>query len=80
MQEGERNTKFFHHTVVKNRQRAKLWRLKTENGKYVETREDMETELVQYFGTIMKEDRLDITEDIRKITRHIPRKVLTNQN
>ena len=52
-------------------------RLKTENGLYVETREDMETELVKYFLTIMKEYHLDRTKEIRKITRHIPRHVST---
>ena len=55
-------------------------RLKTKNGKYIETREDMETELVQYFGTIVKEDRLDITKEIRKVTKHITRQVSANQN
>ena len=40
----------------------------------------METKIVQYFGNIMKEYRLDRTEEIRKITRHITRHVSTNQN
>ena len=73
LQERERNTKFFHHIMVQNRQRAKLMRLKKDNGRYVETREDMETEIVQYFRTIMKDDRLDGYEDIKMITLHMPR-------
>ena len=46
LQEGERNIKLFHHTVVHNHQREKLMKLKKDNGKYDETREDMEKELV----------------------------------
>ena len=37
-------------------------------------------QLVQYFGTIMKEYRLDRSKDIREINRHIPMKVTANQN
>ena len=50
--------------MVQNHQREKLMKLKKDNGQYVEKREDMETELVQNFGTIMKEDRLDRSEYI----------------
>ena len=40
----------------------------------------METKIVQYFGNIMKEYRLERTEDIGNIIRHIPIHVSTNQN
>ena len=46
--------------------------LKTEIRQYAETREEMEEELINYFGTIMKEDRVDRSEHISKITKHIP--------
>ena len=59
--------------MIQNLQKAKLTRLKKYNGKYVEKREDVEEELVQYFETIMKEDCPDRLEDIKKNTRHILR-------
>ena len=66
--------------MVQNGQRGKLSRLKYENGKYFEIKEDLETELIRYYGTIMEEDHRDMTEDIRNITRHISRQVLSHQN
>ena len=43
---GGMDTKLFHGLVIQNQQREKLMRIKKENGKYVDTREDMEIELV----------------------------------
>ena len=40
----------------------------------------MEEELINYFGTIMKEDRVDRSEHISKITKHIPSLVTLGQN
>ena len=69
---GKCNTKFFHQSVVQTRQRSRLSCLKKETGQYVETRKEMEEELINYFGTIMKEDRVDRSEHISKITQHMP--------
>ena len=46
--------------------------LKKESGHYVEPREEMEDELINYFETIMKEDMRDKYEHTEKITMHIP--------
>ena len=58
--------------MVQKRQKAKLVRLKNEMGNYVETREDMEEESINYFGTIMKEYWRDRSEHIEKGMRNIP--------
>lgn len=42
-----------------------------EVGQYVETREDMETELTQFFGDIMKEYQGNRSEHITRITQLI---------
>ena len=38
----------------------------------METREEMEYELIHFLGDIMKEDRMDISEHISKIIQNIP--------
>ena len=40
----------------------------------------MEEELVIYFGSIVKQDRVDRYEDITKITRHIPSLLTPRKN
>ena len=50
-------------------------RLKKEMGQYVETREEMEEEMVDYFEKVMREDKKDRSEHIEKITRIIPNMV-----
>ena len=42
LQEGERNTKFFHNTVIQNRQRLKIHKLRKTDGGQVETRGEIE--------------------------------------
>ena len=69
-----------HHSVIQNHQRDKLMQIKKYNGKYVETKEEMEEKLIQYFGTIMEEDRPDRMDDIKTITRYISRQVTNEKN
>ena len=80
MQEGERNTKFFHNSVVQNRNSSRIQILKTRDGNRVETRREIEAELTQHFSEILREDGGDRGQDIEQITSLIPRLVTGENN
>ena len=56
LQEGERNTKFFHNSVLQNRNTSKIHKLKRADGSQVDTRREIEEELAQHFISILVED------------------------
>ena len=80
VQEGERNTNFFHNSVVHNRNSSRIQRLKTRDGNRVEKRWDIEAELTQHFSEILREDGGDRGQDIEQITSLIPRLVTGENN
>ena len=80
MQEGERNTKFFHNSVIQNKNSSRIQRLKTRDGNRVEMRRDIEAELTQHFSEILREDGRDRSRDIEQITSLIPRLVTGENN
>jgi len=80
LQEGEKNTKFFHNSVIQNRHRAKILKIKDREGHTVETRGEVEEVLVSHFSKVLKEDGTDRGNDIAQITRLIPRVVSREHN
>ena len=46
----------------------------------METREEMEEELVNYFETIITKDRRNRSKHIEKISRHVPNLITQSQN
>ena len=80
LQEGERNTKFFHKSMIQNRNSSRIQRLKTRAGNIVETRREIEAELTQHFSEILREDGGDRSRDIEQITRLVPRLVTREKN
>ena len=79
LQEGEKNTNFFHNSVIHYGHRSKIHKLNKSDGNQVESRGEIKEELVHYFEEIMVEDRGDRRHDITKITILIP-KVVTREN
>ena len=80
LQEGERNTKFFHNSVIQNRNSTRIQKLKTRNGNRVDTRREIETELTQYFSEILREEVGNRSREIEKITSLIPSLVTVENN
>ena len=80
LQEGEKNTKFFHNSMVHNRLGAKIHKIKQADRTQVETREEVEEELSSYFKGIMTEDNYSREQDIAHITALIPRVVSREDN
>ncbi|CAL8098739.1 unnamed protein product [Prunus armeniaca] len=64
LQEGDRNTKFFHMTIVIRRRRNKIERLKNEEGFWVEDAAQMKGLAVNYFSNLFSQSNFlptDIT-------------------
>ena len=59
LQEGENNTKFLHNWFLHNRHRSKIHKLRKADGNQVESRGEIEEELVHHFEEIMTKDRGD---------------------
>ena len=55
LQEGERNTSFFHKAAIQHRQGNHMDRLKREDGSIAETQEELETTLNSYFPKLLQE-------------------------
>jgi hypothetical protein len=80
LKEGERNTKFFHRTVVQRRHSNKITHLITDEGETLHSHVDLETNLINYFQNLLTEPIPDRQAAINKITRHIPSLVTQEQN
>ena len=72
LKEGERNTTLFHCPVLQNRMQNKIYSLKTLGGERVESREEIEATLNNFFTEIMSDPRPERSADIDQITRFIP--------
>jgi hypothetical protein len=77
---GERNTKFFHRTVIQRRHANKITHLISEEGETLHSHTDLETNLVDYFQNLLTEPIQDRQAAISKITRHVPSLVTQEQN
>ena len=53
IQEGERDTSFFHKATIQHRQGNRMDRLKKEDGSIAETQEDLEITLNSYFANLL---------------------------
>ena len=80
MQDGEKNTKFFHNSVIQNRNNSRIQKLKKMDGSRVETHGEIEEELTHYLAEILNEDIHDRERDIAQITRLIPPSVTRENN
>ena len=71
IQEGEKKTNFFHHSVIQNRFQNKIYSIKNDSGEKVELREDIEAILNSLFSNILSDPRRDRLEYIEAITSRI---------
>jgi hypothetical protein len=80
LQEGERNSKFFHNSMIQRRHQNIIISLKDQQGNKLSNHQDIQSELLQYYITLMQEPQLNRKEAIRKITQHIPKMINENHN
>eukprot|EP00253_Pinus_taeda_P027885 PITA_27885 len=80
LREGERNTKFFHQAMVKNRQRNMILSIKDKNGNRVVEQAEIEQVLMDHHKEILSEPQDDRMHAIQEICAAIPRLVTEDQN
>jgi hypothetical protein len=80
LKEGERNTKFFHRTVMHRRHVNRITHLEDGQGNIVREHSKIEAELINFYRDLLTETQEDRTEAIQRITRHIPTLVTPEQN
>eukprot|EP00253_Pinus_taeda_P035256 PITA_35256 len=80
LREGERNTKFFHHAMIKHRQRNRILSIKDKNGNRVVEQAEIEQVLIDHHKGILSEPQADRMRAIQEICSAIPRLVTEDQN
>jgi hypothetical protein len=80
LQEGDRNTKFFHRSIIQRRQHNHITTIKPTQGNLVTKHEEIEQELVSYFSNLLTKTQHDFGKAISKITHHTPKLVSLEQN
>ena len=80
LQEGERNTKLFHNSVIQDQYSSRIVKLKTMEGGQIEMRQEIVEELNHYFAKILNEDHHDRNREIDQITQLIPTLVTHDDN
>eukprot|EP00253_Pinus_taeda_P032778 PITA_32778 len=80
LKEGEKNTKFFHRTIVQRRMHNHIAQVTNAQGEKLETQEEIEKEFLHYFKEMSKEPNTNRGEAIDDIIRHIPQLVSEEQN
>jgi hypothetical protein len=73
LREGERNSKFFHNSMIQRRHQNKITSLRDNQGNKVNNHQDIQSELMQYYSSLMQEPQQHRNEAIKKITQHIPK-------
>jgi hypothetical protein len=80
LKEGERNTKFFHRSVMQHRHSNRITHLTSDTGEHILDHEDMATTLTDYYKNLLTEPSLNRSDAIAKITQHVPTLVTKEKN
>jgi hypothetical protein len=80
LKEGERNTKFFHRSVMQRRHSNRIMHLTSDTGEHILDHEDMAATLTDYYKDLFTEPSLNRSEAIAKITQNVPSLVTKEKN
>jgi len=72
LKEGERNTAFFHRSTIQHRMTNRINAIKTDEGNHVRTQDEIESELVSHFHSLLSEEHQDRSPAIAQVISHIP--------
>jgi hypothetical protein len=75
LKEGDKNTRFFHNSLIQRRSRNHIVEIKAPDGSTKVKKEDIENELLHYFQNLLSKPEVNQEEAISKVTRAIPRLV-----
>jgi len=80
LKEGEKNTKFFHRSIIQRRMHNNIAFINNSQGDRLEKHEDIEKEFKEYFQEALKEQTGSRSSAIRSVTQHIPKIITEDQN
>jgi exonuclease III len=80
LKEGEKNTKFFHRTMIHRRHINRITHLEDEQGNLIREHAHIEEELNRYYQNLLTESKEDRNEAITRVTSHIPSLITPEQN
>jgi len=75
LKKGDRNKKFFHNSLLQRRNQNNITNISRTSRERVESTEDIEKELINYFKLLLIELEENATEAIQEITKHVPKLV-----
>ncbi|KAF7153144.1 hypothetical protein RHSIM_Rhsim01G0167200 [Rhododendron simsii] len=74
---GDRNSSFFHASMIQRRQRNQILRLKTANGNWKDTDDGIDQEIASYFSSIFHDDG---PRDMASVLAHVPLSITEEMN
>jgi hypothetical protein len=80
LKEGEKNTKFFHRTMIHRRHINRITHLEDAQGNLLREHSRIEEELTRHYQNLMTETGQNREEAIARVTSHIPSLVTPEQN
>jgi len=80
LKKGERNTKFFHRSMIANGTHNRISSIKGEDGQIHQSHEEIKAVLVRHFRGIAQENFLIREPFIKDLTKHIPKLVSKEDN
>eukprot|EP00253_Pinus_taeda_P029800 PITA_29800 len=80
LKEGEKNTKFFHRSAMDYRSANKILELKNSEGEILRNHNEISALLLDHFGRIAQEPRINREAAIQEITNAIPKSITEEQN
>jgi len=78
--EGERNTKFFHRSMMHRRYINIITKLEYAQGNHILDHAGIESQLVSYYKDLLSKPIMDRTQAIKKITQYIPSLIILEHN
>lgn len=80
LREGEKNTKFFHRSIIAYRNSNRIFEIKDDRGNTYKGHQDIKQVLVQHFKKIVKEPQVDRMDYFERIVKQIPALITEEDN
>lgn len=80
LKEGEKNTNFFHKSIIQRRMHNNIAFINNKQGEKLEKHEEIEKEFQAYFQEILRERTESRDQAIQKITQLIPKIITEDHN
>jgi hypothetical protein len=80
LKEGEKNSKFFHHSMIHRRFINHITKLEDKQGNTLLTHQEIMHELTDFYKDLLSEPLVDRTSTIERVTQNIPTLITQDQN